>query len=146
MQIRSIDKLCAISIQNSLNSSCLWEWRTRWWLELNDSCFHKEIFYWNEGFYHTLIYNTSNACNMFVLPRCLICNVYFSFLNLVYFLLAYFILFLKSNHTGAFFSFSADDFFLLIVVLSCFTFRLTKPLFPEMPFLHNHTTSHQSRD
>ena len=36
---------------------------------------------------------------------------------------------------------------LLIVVLSCFTLCLTKPLFPhEMPFLHNHTATHQSRD
>ena len=34
----------------------------------------------------------------------------------------------------------------LIVVLSCSTFCLTKPLFPEMPFLHNHTATHQSRD
>ena len=36
--------------------------------------------------------------------------------------------------------------FLLIVVLSCSTLCLTKPLFPEMPFLYNHTATHQSRD
>ena len=35
---------------------------------------------------------------------------------------------------------------LLIVVLSCSTLCLTKPLFPEMPFLHNHTATHQSLD
>ena len=35
---------------------------------------------------------------------------------------------------------------LLIVVLSCSTLCLTKPLLPEMPFLHNHTATHQSRD
>ena len=36
--------------------------------------------------------------------------------------------------------------FLLIVVLSCSTLCLTKPLFPEMPFLYNHTATHQTRD
>ena len=34
----------------------------------------------------------------------------------------------------------------LLIVLSCTTLCLTKPHFIEMPFLHNHTTSHQSRD
>ena len=35
---------------------------------------------------------------------------------------------------------------LLIVVLSFSTLCLTKPLFPVMPFLHNHTATHQSHD
>ena len=36
--------------------------------------------------------------------------------------------------------------FSIIVVLSCSTLCLTKPLFPETPFLYNHTATHQSRD
>ena len=34
----------------------------------------------------------------------------------------------------------------LLIILSCSTFCLNKPLSTEMPFLHNHTASHQSRD
>ena len=34
----------------------------------------------------------------------------------------------------------------LLIVLSCTTLCLTKPHSTEMPFLHSHTTSHQSRD
>ena len=55
------------------------------------------------------------------------------------------ILLLKSIHTSTFFIFQ-HMIFLLIVVLSCSSLCLTKPLFPEIPFLHNHTATHQSRD
>ena len=55
------------------------------------------------------------------------------------------ILLLKSIHTDTL-SIFQQMIFSIIVVLSCSTLCLTKHLFPEMPFLYNHTATHQSRD
>ena len=126
-----------------MKSSYIWE--RFGWLFFTPKLFIKRRFF----------KNTSHACNTFQYTRFLVFNF------ALFFCLGVSSLFIKTkkqNKTKQILFcylkvFIPAPYFLfqlmislLIVVLSCSTLCLTKPLFPVLPFLHNHTATHQSRD